>query len=303
MEHNLAAYMDNYQDESLSSEKDVTVQASDDEIQALIGAAEWFCKKDEYDSWEENHFKNRTGGIYQGYLYLGNDLYTFSIEESNIQLTEYIPIDEMYTAPAEEIDAFFEERNSDALYENCLEEQHQVSFKKFGTTYEALQENLIRNMLSEGMIETDLIPAYQKLKENKTGYMYQFDNRIKQLENADKLREERPRELISKDRLTTHELKLLSSHYYKVSKCLDQKYRNPTDTGRMLVKEMMRDGLSESRISLICKDERFNDIFLISKKGYFDFSVSTVLRMQDVKEFHEYLQKEKSSSQSQGQSK
>lgn len=237
-------------------------------INSMVEAADWFVVEKEFEKWNNRDINNIVEPEFHGYFYMGNDMYDFSVTGRDIKISKTVPLEADYSNSAQVLHPFFPERHSWKLYENNCEETDVVVLENTGNSLEQLQKNMIRDLLDKGLIKPLLLPEYKYLKYIGLSYIKQIDARHKQLDEVDNLRAGCPRELITKkEKLSTLEFSAIRDYYAEVSRHLYQKNGTATENGRMLIKEMINNGLNVNRINMVCKDNNIEFFGIFYPEG------------------------------------
>lgn len=198
-----------------------------------------------------------TSARYSGNFYFGNYMFSLTPEGS---IEEWHPPYTVCSGITEDKIYNFSEDDVDSLVNNNLPMEPEVTFHDAikndvkELSKKDLAYKIVVKLLDEGILNVNDLKLYNSMKDKKTGFFQQFNKRYKELEELAYLKLDFPEELIKKSRLNYSDVCEIGNYYYYLGQNLTRHERNLIDKNRIIVKEMIKDGLSESRIPTVFLD-------------------------------------------------
>ena len=111
-----------------------------------------------------------------------------------------------------------------------------------------LKKDIVQQLLNHKLIKPRRTAIYIDMKENQSGFPWQYEKAVDVIKFLEQQRNELPIDLINKPKLNNNDYETLKTHYDKIYDYLKEK---PVNKDNILYREMVMNGLPDNRIKYV----------------------------------------------------
>lgn len=310
---NLKPYLDERAKLDKASSKKFGTGLTEDEFYALADSGVWGFDKNNYRKVAEalahpekdNHIEE---GTYLGSVGFGHDFFDMQVYEDQDEPGKYVC--EMRKNSPKEGSDFNEIKNFklyalsvDELYDNYVNRDFSgcallpISSDNMDIErQEKFKEAVTEWLLLANEIDFDRLNHYMRVQRSANGFLEQLKKRELSLTLLNSFRREFPSDIVNKEKLTIEDVNTLADYYVGIC-ALVTGVKETVAADRLMLKEMINDGLSDQRILMVAnkmKDVKVDEAhFAFTYTKHFDAVAGLTLQDDCIKDFRKKTEKKK----------